>query len=144
MPSASPSSASAASWSPSSLARLAASFSEACSTLTDLAVEIGQVVIGNPPGCLLGPLGGPNLGELHRRCERVLSHERGNRGVLTLPGRLRDPRVQQHLTARADALLVEALDHVRVDLAVQAEGPGPRPGPPARRTAPLSRAEGLH
>jgi hypothetical protein len=37
---------------------------------------------------------------------------------LTFADRLRDSLPQQHLTARADALLVETLDHARVDLAV--------------------------
>jgi hypothetical protein len=51
----------------------------------------------------------------------VLGHERGHRRVLTLLDGLGDSRAQQHLTAGAYTSLVEALDHVRIDLALQVE-----------------------
>jgi len=54
------------------------------------------------------------------------------RRVLVLD-RLGKPRVQQHLTVRAEALLVETLDHAGVDLAVQAQGSGALARPLAGR-----------
>lgn len=51
-----------------------------------------QVVVGNALDCLLRPLCGADLGDLDRRRERVLSHERGHRRILTLLDGLGDSR----------------------------------------------------
>lgn len=78
---------------------------------------------------VLRALGCPDLGQLDRARERMLSQVRGDRGIFPLVGSLGLAAPGQYFPVGADVLLIQALDHARVHLAGEAQPGGGFPGP---------------
>ena len=78
---------------------------------------------------VLAALGRADLGQLGRAGVRVRGQVRRHRCRFPLVGRLGLAALDQEFPAGPDVLLVQALDHVRVDLAAQPERRGALPGP---------------